>query len=78
MPDAYRRLYEDLRWAGLQWDEGETHAASEVAITDTVIGPETGGSYGPYIQVLPCRLKIVNALTEIEKVQTYSDLQRAR
>ncbi|KAF1983912.1 glutamyl-tRNA synthetase [Aulographum hederae CBS 113979] len=32
--DAEKRLYEDLRWAGLQWDEG----------------PEVGGPYGPYRQ----------------------------
>jgi glutamyl-tRNA synthetase len=34
VPDAERRLFEDLRWAGLQWDEG----------------PEVGGPYGPYKQ----------------------------
>lgn len=32
--DAETRLYQDLRWAGLQWDEG----------------PEVGGPYGPYRQ----------------------------
>ncbi|KAI2630593.1 hypothetical protein GGR54DRAFT_583460 [Hypoxylon sp. NC1633] len=32
--DAERRLYEDLRWAGLSWDEG----------------PDVGGQYGPYKQ----------------------------
>ncbi|KAF4303990.1 Glutamyl/glutaminyl-tRNA synthetase class Ic [Botryosphaeria dothidea] len=32
--DAEARLLEDLRWAGLQWDEG----------------PEVGGPYGPYRQ----------------------------
>ncbi|OQN97456.1 hypothetical protein B0A48_16615 [Cryoendolithus antarcticus] len=32
--DAVTRLSEDLRWAGLQWDEG----------------PEVGGPYGPYQQ----------------------------
>lgn len=32
--DAEHRLYEDLRWTGLDWDEG----------------PEVGGSYGPYKQ----------------------------
>ncbi|KAF1965933.1 glutamyl-tRNA synthetase [Bimuria novae-zelandiae CBS 107.79] len=32
--DAETRLYRDLRWAGLQWDEG----------------PEVGGPYGPYRQ----------------------------
>lgn len=32
--DAEQRLFDDLRWAGLQWDEG----------------PEVGGPYGPYKQ----------------------------
>ncbi|KAL8923211.1 MAG: hypothetical protein Q9172_003230 [Xanthocarpia lactea] len=34
IPDAEERLYRDLKWAGLQWDEG----------------PDIGGSYGPYKQ----------------------------
>ncbi len=34
VPDADRKLLEDLRWLGLQWDEG----------------PETGGPAGPYRQ----------------------------
>ncbi|KAL5355797.1 hypothetical protein BJX96DRAFT_171002 [Aspergillus floccosus] len=34
IPDAERRLYDDLRWAGLHWDEG----------------PTVGGPYGPYRQ----------------------------
>jgi glutamyl-tRNA synthetase len=34
--NAEQRLYEDLKWAGLDWDEG----------------PDVGGSYGPYKQVL--------------------------
>ncbi|KAL1969727.1 hypothetical protein VTN77DRAFT_8280 [Rasamsonia byssochlamydoides] len=34
IPDAEERLYEDLQWAGLQWDEG----------------PNVGGPYGPYRQ----------------------------
>ena len=34
VPDAEARLYQDLRWAGLEWDEG----------------PEVGGPYGPYRQ----------------------------
>ncbi|KAK0615435.1 Glutamate--tRNA ligase [Lasiodiplodia hormozganensis] len=34
VPDAEARLLEDLRWAGLEWDEG----------------PEVGGPYGPYRQ----------------------------
>ena len=34
VPGAEERLFKDLRWAGLQWDEG----------------PEVGGPYGPYRQ----------------------------
>ncbi|KAK8173541.1 glutamyl-tRNA synthetase [Phyllosticta citrichinensis] len=34
VPDAEQRLFDDLRWAGLEWDEG----------------PEVGGPYGPYKQ----------------------------
>ncbi|TPX20934.1 Glutamate--tRNA ligase mitochondrial [Coccidioides immitis] len=34
IPGAEQRLYEDLQWAGLQWDEG----------------PVVGGPYGPYRQ----------------------------
>ncbi|KAI0389402.1 hypothetical protein F5Y17DRAFT_449027 [Xylariaceae sp. FL0594] len=34
VPDAEQRLYEDLKWAGLDWDEG----------------PDIGGPYGPYKQ----------------------------
>ncbi|PSN66262.1 glutamyl-tRNA synthetase [Corynespora cassiicola Philippines] len=34
VPDAESRLFRDLRWAGLHWDEG----------------PEVGGPYGPYKQ----------------------------
>lgn len=34
LPGAEQQLYEDLRWAGLQWDEG----------------PLVGGPYGPYRQ----------------------------
>jgi glutamyl-tRNA synthetase len=34
VPDAEQRLFDDLRWAGLHWDEG----------------PEIGGPYGPYKQ----------------------------
>ena len=36
--DAEIRLYEDLKWAGLSWDEG----------------PDVGGPYGPYRQVRAC------------------------
>lgn len=34
VPGAEERLFSDLRWAGLQWDEG----------------PQVGGPYGPYKQ----------------------------
>ncbi|THZ83971.1 hypothetical protein D6C84_04515 [Aureobasidium pullulans] len=34
VPDAEQRLCDDLRWAGIQWDEG----------------PQVGGPYGPYKQ----------------------------
>ncbi|KAI9930394.1 hypothetical protein ASPWEDRAFT_26922 [Aspergillus wentii DTO 134E9] len=34
IPDAEQRLYDDLQWAGLHWDEG----------------PNVGGPYGPYRQ----------------------------
>ncbi|KAF1815095.1 glutamyl-tRNA synthetase [Eremomyces bilateralis CBS 781.70] len=34
VPDAEEKLFKDLRWAGLEWDEG----------------PEVGGPYGPYRQ----------------------------
>ncbi|KAI0883461.1 uncharacterized protein GGS22DRAFT_31115 [Annulohypoxylon maeteangense] len=34
VPDAEKRLYEDLKWAGLDWDEG----------------PDIGGPYNPYKQ----------------------------
>jgi glutamyl-tRNA synthetase len=36
VPDAEKRLCEDLEWAGLEWDEG----------------PGVGGEYGPYTQSL--------------------------
>jgi glutamyl-tRNA synthetase len=40
VPGAEERLYEDLQWAGLQWDEG----------------PLVGGPYGPYRQSERTRL----------------------
>ncbi len=48
VPGAEDRLYEDLRWAGLQWDEG----------------PQVGGPYGPYRQSerLPLYQKHVQTL----------------
>ncbi|RKF72809.1 Glutamate--tRNA ligase, mitochondrial [Golovinomyces cichoracearum] len=35
VPDAIQRIYEDLDWAGIKWDEG----------------PDLGGPFGPYQQV---------------------------
>jgi hypothetical protein len=35
VPGAEERLYKDLKWAGLSWDEG----------------PDVAGPYGPYRQV---------------------------
>lgn len=34
VPDAEERLYQDLKWVGLDWDEG----------------PDIGGPFGPYRQ----------------------------
>ncbi|KAI1268602.1 hypothetical protein F5Y18DRAFT_235817 [Xylariaceae sp. FL1019] len=34
VPDAEEKLYQDLKWAGLNWDEG----------------PDVGGAFGPYKQ----------------------------
>lgn len=34
VPDAIQRIYEDLKWAGIHWDEG----------------PDSGGHFGPYQQ----------------------------
>ncbi|RKF57938.1 Glutamate--tRNA ligase, mitochondrial [Golovinomyces cichoracearum] len=34
VPDAIQRIYEDLNWAGIKWDEG----------------PDLGGPFGPYQQ----------------------------
>ncbi|TKA75659.1 hypothetical protein B0A49_04013 [Cryomyces minteri] len=35
VPDAEQRLYEDLRWAGLQWDEGEDSLLRRGAVEGT-------------------------------------------
>jgi glutamyl-tRNA synthetase len=50
VPGAEEQLYRDLRWAGLQWDEG----------------PEVGGPYGPYRQSerLPLYKKHVQTLLD--------------
>ncbi|KAI0400952.1 hypothetical protein F4802DRAFT_582464 [Xylaria palmicola] len=50
VPDAEAKLYEDLKWAGLSWDEG----------------PDIGGPYGPYKQSsrLPTYSEHANRLLE--------------
>lgn len=50
VPDAEEKLYEDLNWAGLSWDEG----------------PDIGGPYGPYKQSmrLPIYKDYANQLVE--------------
>ncbi|KAI1479631.1 hypothetical protein F4774DRAFT_121864 [Daldinia eschscholtzii] len=55
VPDAERRLYEDLRWAGLSWDEG----------------PDVGGNYGPYKQSKRLKLYTEHAEQLIEKGLAY-------
>ena len=55
MDDAEGRLYQDLKWAGLQWDEGTQRNMKRFEdsrpLTDSP-GPDIGGPYGPYKQVL--------------------------
>lgn len=48
--DSEKRLYEDLKWAGLNWDEG----------------PDIGGPFGPYTQSqrLPTYQEHINKLLE--------------
>ncbi|KIW71237.1 glutamate-tRNA ligase [Phialophora macrospora] len=50
VPGAEDQLFKDLRWAGLQWDEG----------------PQVGGPYGPYRQSerLPLYTKHIQALLD--------------
>ncbi|RKF61574.1 Glutamate--tRNA ligase, mitochondrial [Erysiphe neolycopersici] len=50
VPDAIQRIYEDLRWAGIHWDEG----------------PNSGGHFGPYQQSerLQLYFKYANKLLE--------------
>lgn len=38
VPDAEARIFQDLEWADISWDEG----------------PDKGGPYGPYRQVSSC------------------------
>lgn len=62
IPGAEQRLYEDLEWAGLHWDEGEQCAiARPSSISNGLLiqcfwlaGPNVGGPYGPYRQVRHC------------------------
>ncbi|KAK8034815.1 hypothetical protein PG993_009810 [Apiospora rasikravindrae] len=51
--DAEQRLYEDMKWAGLQWDEG----------------PDIGGEFGPYKQSerLPIYRQHVKELLDQDK-----------
>ncbi len=53
VPDAERRLYDDLRWAGLNWDEGMGWSTIGVKTCSWGIGPDIGGPFGPYKQVTP-------------------------
>ncbi|KAE8849513.1 hypothetical protein CFE70_004934 [Pyrenophora teres f. teres 0-1] len=53
--DAEQRLFDDLRWAGLQWDEG----------------PEVGGPYGPYKQSERSAIYKEHAHTLLESGNAY-------
>lgn len=55
LPEAESRLFCDLRWAGLQWDEG----------------PEVGGPYGPYKQSERSELYQKHALDLVESRHAY-------
>ncbi|KIW27157.1 glutamate-tRNA ligase [Cladophialophora immunda] len=55
IPGAEDRLYRDLRWAGLQWDEG----------------PEVGGPYGPYRQSERLALYKTHIETLLQAGQAY-------
>ncbi|KAF2710035.1 glutamyl-tRNA synthetase [Pleomassaria siparia CBS 279.74] len=55
IPDAESRLLQDLRWAGLQWDEG----------------PEVGGPYGPYKQSERSELYKVHAQRLLDSGHAY-------
>jgi glutamyl-tRNA synthetase len=66
-PDAVRGAIDDLRWLGLDWDEG----------------PDVGGPHAPYLQSLRCGLydAMLKRLTDDELVYpctcTRSDIARA-
>ncbi|OAP57090.1 glutamate-tRNA ligase [Fonsecaea erecta] len=55
IPGAEEQLYKDLRWAGLQWDEG----------------PEVGGPYGPYRQSERLALYKTHLETLLQTGQAY-------
>ena len=55
VPGAEEQLYKDLRWAGLQWDEG----------------PQVGGPYGPYRQSERLELYKTHIQTLLAKGQAY-------
>ncbi|OAL24217.1 hypothetical protein AYO22_05877 [Fonsecaea multimorphosa] len=55
IPGAEEQLYRDLRWAGLQWDEG----------------PEVGGPYGPYRQSERLALYKTHIETLLQTGQAY-------
>lgn len=51
MADAEQRLCDDLRWAGIEWDEGKHYrrVVHEQFLTNEK-GPQVGGPYGSYKQ----------------------------
>ncbi|KAL8837512.1 MAG: hypothetical protein Q9170_002505 [Blastenia crenularia] len=53
--DAEQRLYKDLRWSGLEWDEG----------------PDVGGPYGPYKQSERTNLYQKHAETLLQSGHAY-------
>ncbi len=54
-PDAEQDLYQSLRWAGIEWDEG----------------PDKGGPYGPYVQSQRLNHYHSHANTLIENHKAY-------
>jgi len=67
--DAEKRLYDDLKWAGLSWDEGMELLPmipdEGVVLLMGLPGPDVGGKFGPYRQVyhIGLPLYICSALT---------------
>ena len=48
-----QQLFDDLKWLGLDWDEGPDLAENDLAANDTAAeaaGGKSGGPYGPYRQ----------------------------